>query len=241
MLNGKVKAICFAFPNVLRDLHFVDYSKINFSDFDKIIFLNAKTPEIDFPNAIYFEQLIQYFTIRTYAEIPLLYFIRRHPKTKLITMTFPQLPIKFDSEFAKLILERHDLMNKIKSSGGTHFPNIFDNLGYNNEETYKLISTPIVKTHLDGSTYMVDDEDPLIGIKNGKRMTAYQPEKYINKIYFVGGCHVYGINAPFNKNIPSYLQKMLSDYKLPYRVENESQFFAGRHQDIFYKLQSFFD
>ena len=238
LLNGKISSICFAFPNILRDLNFENPATINLNDFDRIIFLTNIKSEDKLPKEVYLEELTNYFIIRTYADIPLINFTNNFPEIKLITMTFPPPPPSYDSEFAKLIFERHKLMEKIRLSKGKHIPNTFDKLGYNNNEVYRLISTPQVKTHLDGSTEMEDNEDNLVGIKNGKRKTAYQPYDYDNKIYFVGGCHVYGINAPFDKNIPSYLQKMLNENGLPYRVENESQFFAGRHQDIFYTLMN---
>lgn len=90
--------------------------------------------------------------------------------------------------------------------------------------------------NLDGTTNLIDNDNPLVNIKYGKRVTAYQPENFLNKIYFVGPCHYIGMFAPFDKTIESYLQKMLNEHNLPYRVENESQRFANRYQDIFYNL-----
>ncbi|MBQ6975581.1 MAG: hypothetical protein IJQ16_03405, partial [Selenomonadaceae bacterium] len=55
-------------------------------------------------------------------------------------------------------------------------------------------------------------------------------------IYFCGNCVVYGVNAPFDKTISSYLQKMLNEHNLPYRVENASQTYFQRRQDMFYNL-----
>ncbi len=69
-------------------------------------------------------------------------------------------------------------------------------------------------------------------------MTAYQPDTYRNKIYFFGPCHYFGRNAPFDKTIESFLQKMLNEHGLPYRVENEGQDFAARYQDIFHNLNA---
>ncbi|MBR0059986.1 MAG: hypothetical protein IJP68_00755, partial [Selenomonadaceae bacterium] len=74
--------------------------------------------------------------------------------------------------------------------------------------------------------------------KNGKRVTAYQPEHFKNRIYFFGQCIYFGVYAPFDKTIESYLQQMLNEHNLPYRVENEGQFFANRAQDLFYNLNA---
>ncbi|MBR3050003.1 MAG: hypothetical protein IKG61_00950, partial [Selenomonadaceae bacterium] len=83
-----------------------------------------------------------------------------------------------------------------------------------------------------------DTDKPLIKIQNGRRMTAYQPEKFLNKIFFVGPCHYLGSYAPFDKTIESFLQKMLNENNLPYRVENEGQTYSSRYQDIFYNLDN---
>ena len=77
-----------------------------------------------------------------------------------------------------------------------------------------------------------------MNIINGKRMTAYQPEKFINKIYFAGMCIHYGWGVPYDKTLESYLQKFLNDAHFPYRVENESQIIGGRVQDQFYNLNN---
>ena len=111
-----------------------------------------------------------------------------------------------------------------------------DKFGYNNEEVLELMEAPPVITNPDGSTAMGDNEHPLMMIKDNKRATAYQPEKFLNRIFFVGTCHDFGVNAPFDKTIASYLQRMLNENNLPYRVENESQRYFNRYQDMFYNL-----
>ncbi|MBR1609913.1 MAG: adenylyltransferase/cytidyltransferase family protein, partial [Methanobrevibacter sp.] len=55
---------------------------------------------------------------------------------------------------------------------------------------------------------------------------------------FLGTCSFFGIGASFDKTIESYLQKLLNDNKYDYKVENASQFYAGRYQDIFYNLNA---
>lgn len=78
-----------------------------------------------------------------------------------------------------------------------------DKFGYTNAEVLELMKAPPIKTNPDGSTTQGDNDHPLMRIKDGKRATAYQPEKFLNRIYFVGSCHDFGINAPFDKTIES--------------------------------------
>ena len=93
-------------------------------------------------------------------------------------------------------------------------------------------------TNIDGTTILQDNNYHLANVVNGKRVTADQPEKFLNRIYFVGACHYVGVLAPFDKTIESYLQKMLNEKNLPYRVENEGQRYAFRFQDMFYNLNN---
>lgn len=55
---------------------------------------------------------------------------------------------------------------------------------------------------------------------NGRRMTCFQPDKYIGTIYFLGPCSVIGGHVEDQYTIPSYLQKRLLDAGYLYRVEN---------------------
>ena len=114
-----------------------------------------------------------------------------------------------------------------------------DRLGYTNAEAIELVEAPRIVKNPDGTTPLQDKPDRLLHpIRGGKMVTAYQPETYRNKIYFVGSCYEYGINAPFDKTVESYLQKLLNEHNLPYRVENEGQHYFGRRQDIFYNLNA---
>ena len=54
----------------------------------------------------------------------------------------------------------------------------------------------------------------------------------------MGNCIYYGFGVPFDKTVESCLQKLLVENNFPYRVENESQFFNDRYQDLFYNLNN---
>lgn len=59
-------------------------------------------------------------------------------------------------------------------------------------------------------------------VKNGRRVTCYQPEEYIGTIYFFGPCIMFGAFAEDQYTIESFLQKKLLDMGYSYRVENYS-------------------
>lgn len=57
-------------------------------------------------------------------------------------------------------------------------------------------------------------------MRNGRRITCYQPEEYIGTIYFLGPCIIFGAFTEDKYTIESYLQKKLLETGFFYRVEN---------------------
>ena len=216
-----------------------NFSEINLDDFDKIIFLTAKDVEVAPEKKISLAALTQNFLRKTYAEIPALKFLQRHPQVKLFLTKYPSVRrYKGGVAFAKKLESINSMRKLIRDNKKRKLQTSLDKFGYSNKDVFYLLGAPKVKTNLDGSTAMADSNYPLLKIENGKRVTAYQPEKFLNRIFFVGTCHDYGVAAPFDKTIASYLQKFLSEKNFPYRVENESQRYARRYQDIFYNLNN---
>ena len=221
---------------IIPPLKYKNISEIKSSDgYDAVILLT--TNKFNIVNAIYLDVLTDYFIRKTYAEIPLMNFLQRHPQVKLFLTSFPSIErykegLAFNKQLKNLDMIRNAL--RVNKSGTVKTP--LDKFGYTNSEVLELMDAPTIKTNPDGSTTQGDNEHPLMKIQDGKRMTAYQPENFLNRIYFVGSCHDFGINAPFDKTIESHLQKLLNENNLPYRVENESQRYYYRYQDIFYNL-----
>ena len=223
---------------VVARLPIKNISAMKLEDFDKIILLTKENVEIKSNNIVRFAELELFFIQRTYVEIPLFNFLQRYPKVKLILTNFPSIyRYKGGAEFNSTLYNVPQFVERLLKDRSGNVKTSLDKFGYTNEQVLQISDTPKLKVNLDGSTVMIDDDTkPLLGIKNGKRMTAYQPDRYVNKIYFFGQCMYFGVYAPFDKTIESYLQKMLNEANLPYRVENESQFIFGRTQDLFYNL-----
>lgn len=59
--------------------------------------------------------------------------------------------------------------------------------------------------------------------RDGKRVTCFQPEKYIGTIYLLGPCTIVGGYVEDQYTIASYLQKELLERGYIYRVENYGQ------------------
>ena len=212
-------------------------SAINLADFDKIILLTEKNIATNSAKIIRLADLNRFFIQKTYIENPLLSFMQRYPKTKLFVTNFPIVE-RYESRktFNPRTWDDATLIKTLRERTSDDLKTPFDKFGYTNQEVYELIKTPGQRSLLDGTSELIDDDYPLMKILNGKRFTAHQPEHFQNRIYIVGTCHHYGFGAPFDKTIASYLQQMLNENNLPYRVENEGQCYNQRYQDIFYNL-----
>ena len=216
------------------------FSSMQLDYYDKIIFLTDKTPETSNDKIISFDELEKFFIGRTYVDIPLLNFLQRHPGVKLLlTNNFPNIGrYSGGIEFRSKLLSAKELYRTLIASKNDTVETTFDRFGYNNAQVIQLLKMDKAKKNLDGTTSLFNDMHPLRQIINGKRRTAYQPDKYLNRIYFLGPCHYFGRNAPFDKTIESYLQQMLNENNLPYCVENEGQAFSERTQDMYYNLNA---
>lgn len=226
---------------LIAPLTIQNFSDVKISDFDKIILLTNKNINVSKEKVICLSDLTRLFIQQVYCAVPLMNFLQRHPKVKLFVTNFPYNAVKRYKdweEFKSKLWDYRPLQKTLidNISKGITIPTPFDKFGYTNSQAVSLLKDAFAKRHPDGTTTMFDDDDPLIQIKDGKRKTAYQPEHFQNRIYILGTCHYFGTNAPFDKTITSYLQKMLNENNLPYRVENEGQCYWGRYQDVFYNL-----
>jgi len=232
VLDEPTREINFSIYPIIHPLQIKNFSEIKSTDFDAIIFMTTKKAEIT-GRTISFTELTSYFFRKTYVDIPLLSFLQRFTKVKLILTNFPSTVIYDDyKEFNLQLWAVTEIYKNLREKEETPF----DKFGYTKQEIYQIIKNPIIKPNMDGSTTLLNDEHFLRQIQNGKRKTAYQPKHYQNKIYIFGTCHQFGVYASYEKTIESYLQKMLNEHDLPYRVENNGQVYFGRYQDIFYNL-----
>ncbi len=241
VLDLPTDKVSFSINYTVRAVSFTNFSEINPDDYDAIILLTTEKVPVNNKKIIPFAKLADYFVRKTYAEIPALSFLQRHPRVKLFYTILPNNLNRYEggAEFAESLKRFDGIRKKIRASKGTPVSTPFDRFGYTNQEVAKLYSVSgKITTNLDGTTFMADNDHPLIRIKNHKRMTAYQPENFQNRIHFVGPCHFVGRCTPYDKTIESYLQQLINEHNLPYRVENESQGCAGRYQDMFYNLNA---
>jgi len=231
------KAVNFSVHVICGDLSFKDISELNLEDYDRIILLTTDNLELNSNRLVYLKDVCKYFFQKTYCDIPLLHFIKKYPKVKLIVTNFPIKP-KTNLEFEKKCYWLAQIAPKLRADKSGNVKTLMDKLGYSNAEVLRMITWPGAARNADGSVTMKDLNHPLVHVKNGLRVTAYQPEQFINKIYFFGISHQYGLYAPDDKTLESHLQKMLNEKHLPYRVENRAGPFFNAQQNTFYNLNA---
>lgn len=227
--------------NITGSLRTEKFSDINFADFDTIIILGNVKVNFGNNKEIYLERLVKYFIHHVYFEIPILHFLQKYPQTKIIITDTPRLKrSENNSEREKKLLDTKfsvpALRDFLRQNKNKKIVTPYDFLGYNNRELFEILETPAVKVKPDGSTVLTDNDSPLIQIHKGRRDTPGQPDNFRNTVYFFGHCVHYGFGVPVQKTVTTVLQSMFNENNLPYRVENRSQTFWSRCQDIFYNL-----
>ena len=162
-------------------------SAMNFDNFDAIILLTKENIDATGKKIIRFAELEQFFIRRTYVEIPLLHFLQRYPKVKLFLTNFPTNMKRYVAgvEFYSQLCSFGRLKNIVRTDKNNDIETSLDKFGYTHEQINEIVEAPDIIKKLDGSTKMIGDDNKFLqGIVDGKRITEYQPEKFLNKIYF---------------------------------------------------------
>ena len=232
-------------PGTLFDeLNIQNFHKLISSEpvnYDKIFVFSIQKIGLHSDKIIYLDELAMYFIRHVYMEIPALHFLQRNPKIKFFFTNFTVLypSLNNTAHENKILADKitlSEILDRLKKDPNGTLTTPYAELGYSRQNLIDMLSIAETKINPDGSSTLADDNNPLINVKNGRRVVPNQPEHFQNRIYFMGGCSHFGTGAPFDKTIPAYLQQMLNENNLPYRVENVSQFFTYRYQDIFYNL-----
>ena len=241
LLTGEPANVAYSVACVLGAVRFDRIDPNDISTCDKILVLTTnRNPMFPKEKTVYFDELLSQFIRYVYVERPLYHYVCRHKDIKVIVT--PGLVLR-DSEYAteneKKYLKKNVfvLRNELRGRGQNILQTRFDEFGYTNDEVYAILALSGAKTNQDGTTDLLDNPHPLVRTEKGKRMTAHQEGDYQHTIWCMGTCIFYGIGSPYDKTIESYLQQILNENGHEWRVENESQFYAGRYQDIFYNLE----
>lgn len=219
------------------------FSTINCDDigrYDKIIVLTTdRFEELPEDRTIYLDDLLGQIIQYVYAERPLYCYLNEHRGVNIVLANFPLIENnEYTTEYEKIILQKtiFQLREELKDRGNRVIETPFDEFGYTNDDVFSILTLSDSKNNIDGTSSLNDNGHPLVMIKGGVRETANQEGEYQNTIWCMGTCLYYGIGSPYDKTIESYLQILFNENGHKYRVENVSQFYAGRYQDIFYNL-----
>ena len=240
VLQGKADSVRLSPSTLFDEMKIKTSDDAELQDCDKIFFLTAEHFDTVSDKIIYLDELLNKFILRTYVEMPFLHFLKKNPHVKLFLTNFPIIiKNEYNTDWEKEIIQRRIPLSQITANfkADENYKTPYDAFGYSREDLLDILTLTNVKINPDGSSTLEDSNKPLVQVENGQRKILNQPEKFKNRIYILGGCSHFGVGAPFDKTIPNYLQEMLNKNNLPYRVENISQFFTYRYQDIFYNLE----
>ena len=185
LLKGKFDSLRLSPGTIFDELKIKNYGNLDLDNFDKIFFLAKKKSAQDYDKIIYLEELVKKFIIATYLENPLLHFLEYHPHIKLFLTNFPIMsdnPIKTENELqiVKNPVPLATMTSNLKKDSEYKTP--YDFLGYSRQDLIDMLTLTGTKTNPDGSTVLIDNDNPLVNVKNGRRVTAYQPDYYKNTI-----------------------------------------------------------
>jgi hypothetical protein len=164
-------------------------------------------------------------------------FARNNPNNPVITFNYPCFPFKNRTEHEKDIMDnKKDMATTINAlKNGNRIISVWDSFSYSNEDLLEMYAQP--KSYYDAKGVRLFDDftSKHVTIENGHRVTAQKPFDCEKKIFLVGGCRMYGICAPDDKTISSYLQAMLNAVNThpKYGVENYGHFVFGRLLDAY--------
>lgn len=95
---------------------------------------------------------------------------------------------------------------------------------YNEEYANNLCHLDVSEKIIDGITYLKDQKTKYLNIKNGERVTFYQPQTAIQHIYFFGPCISIGNFCEDKHTIESFLQKEINKITSSIQVVNKGSF-----------------
>lgn len=207
-----------------------------------VIYVDEKVKKVDFPNCKVLNLLTCLWKAEAYAIAyrPLVQYKKLHPNINILCLDYPRMPPKEKRNERELKMTENAsdyfYLNLIKRFPDTF--NVFSEKQYTFEDWKSLFDTPKSEIDINGKRHYYDYNSKLNNIKNGHRVTLYQPEIYKNTIYMLGPCGAYGYGCADEDTSSSNLQKILNENKINYKVENYGSFLNYRLKD---KYQYLFD
>jgi [citrate (pro-3S)-lyase] ligase len=174
------------------------------------------------------QEMVHYCAIGRSLDV----FRKNHPDVAVIAMRWPYFPSKPEqrSENEEIItkssIRREVWIEALKE--GRSITSSFDGLGYDisSKAFLEMLESPPSHINSDGVKVFDDYVSTYVNTRGGHRVTSNQPHTQERTIYIVGTCHVFGVQAPDNKTVTSFLQQLFNKHALDLgiRVENYGMF-----------------
>ena len=148
---------------------------------------------------------------------------------QIVVLNFPAMGTKSPTDLEKYIIEHHESSETLieYARKKSAVPRAFQQFDYAPEDIVEILTAP-EQMLINKKLVLSDRYGKLVNIRDGCRLTCFQPDEYAHTIYFTGGCRVYGIGSEDASTIPSLLQDMINrQTKFKYSVENFGQLYGG--------------
>lgn len=123
----------------------------------------------------------------------------------------------------------HTLLGLKESFTNLEIPDHYKKYNFDLPEASELFKVPSSSFSTMTGIKFDDKSSKYVNIRNGHRVTTGQTDGQTKrKIWFIGGCRIFGICSPDNMTIESYLQATLNEAGKDILVENHGYFMSGQ-------------
>lgn len=150
-------------------------------------------------------------------------------KIHIVVLNMPEIDKSNPTELERYIIEHNSsseywLHNTFKQS---IIPHELEDLGYSIEDLIEMLAPP--EQLLISNKLVINDKyGEKVNVRNGSRVTLYQPKKHNQTIWFTGGCYIYGIGNEDSCTIESYLQnRIVTETSHKTIIRNYGQLYGG--------------
>jgi [citrate (pro-3S)-lyase] ligase len=204
----------FAFFEFIGQIDVKQYNTIAITSKETILFLSHQhIGAIDIlrkktgANVIKIGDILANMFAYSFYRRPLLEFKQKYPTIPVFCYNDSQFPWSARTDSEEDIFKQKLSVNVVKN--GVLLTHGFDGLGYTVEEIPTLYKVPN-SYYNNGIRCLEDLYSKYVNVINVRRVTTDAPATASRNIWILGGCRVFGIGAPDDKTIPSYLQKLLN-------------------------------
>ncbi|OHT14832.1 hypothetical protein TRFO_14781 [Tritrichomonas foetus] len=110
---------------------------------------------------------------------------------QLVVLNLPEIDSQNPTQLEQYILQHHSNSDQMLESlrKTSSIPYEFSSYDYPPEDLVEILTTP-EQLLIDNKLVLTDKYGKCVNIRQGCRVTTYQPDTFLNTIYFTDGCRI---------------------------------------------------